>query len=446
MSTMNQLFKSAPDPTQKTTEFLDRTASQIELLTNRIGQLFQERSICIIHLSQFQKDYTQMRDIYNSLKQNAQGLETTKNIAPQSPVITQQKVFPPKSPVLTQKNESLMPSENNESKQFSIKELSWNLSAANSEKYGIKLKYALNIGNVVTSIHFDNPGENIAFIDNQYLSVVDSFKGSVVFSAELPHPTGCCDIHTRVMSFSKNGSMIATSTAGSSIAIYSMITKQLIKCLDGHTCTVSSLLFLSDNKTLVSGGYDGYICIWDISNFSLVKRIPHGQLNMETKQNKDGAIVSLIESKGEEFIGVGFVNGTVGIYEPQFEQSMNSFSAHSEILLSVSSVPFDGAIATTSHDKTAKIWTLMGAAKCRKTLSGHSDFVLCSSFSPFGPLMLTGSKDETVKGWNYLTGEELFSLKAHTNTVFGIDHHPTKRMFTTCSGDGIVCVWEYSEP
>ena len=182
---------------------------------------------------------------------------------------------------------------------------------------------------------------------------------------------------------------------------------------------------------------------------TLISRIIHSAVSAEPQSaSKDGSIISLAESAGGDFVAVGFMNRYVGIYEETFKQVMSSFKAHDEYLLSVVSGPKPGIICTTSHDKTAKLWTLQGAPTCKHTFSGHDDFVLCAAFSPDEavPLLLTGSKDESIRAWDYRSGEHLFTIVAHQNTIFGIGHHPIQPSFVSCSGDGLVCVWDYRAP
>ena len=52
------------------------------------------------------------------------------------------------------------------------------------------------------------------------------------------------------------------------------------------------------------------------------------------------------------------------------------------------------------------------------TLKGHTDWVRSVAFSPDGqPPRLSGSQDETVKVWDAATGQELLTLKGHTGSV-----------------------------
>jgi WD40 repeat protein len=106
----------------------------------------------------------------------------------------------------------------------------------------------------------------------------------------------------------------------------------------------------------------------------------------------------------------------------------------------------DDTIATVSQDHTAKIWVIRGVASCKHTLKGHTDFVLTVAFSPMAPIVITGGKDQALKMWHEKTGDCLCTVAAHRNTLFEVDHHPTQNSFVSCSGDGVVCLWDYVLP
>jgi WD40 repeat protein len=179
--------------------------------------------------------------------------------------------------------------------------------------------------------------------------------------------------------------------------------------------------------------------VWDTNTHQVVKKLPHGQ------GGNDGTIVKIATSPGIPFYAVGFMSGYIGIYNDNFDQPMVSFTAHTQILMGLGVSPYDDTIATVSQDHTVKVWTIRGAASCKHTLYGHGDFVLSIAFSPTAPIMITGSKDQSLRMWHQKTGQSLCTIQAHRNTVFEIDHHPNDKTFVSCSGDGVVCVWDYDE-
>lgn len=448
---MERQYSNTEGIIQRLNSLSNQALESVNALRKEIYQLLQERSRMTIYLTQYQQDYQKMHDFYNRYKQIIPQQILQQNIPVQHQPIQQELQYsapPPKIPPQPVKQEIKPAPQPVEIKQVPIEsakisnsDLPWNFQPAPGKNYNISLKYCLNVGNVITSVQYDPAGKFIAFADNRNIQVIYSSNRQSYFQLEIPHPQGCCDFHTRILRFSPDGKLIAVSTSGSQIAIFSMQKRAVLGILEGHTKNVSSLVFLHDGKTLISGGHDGNIIIWDTNTLKLVNKINH-----EAQPNSsDHMIISIAVTAEDEFIAVGFMNRTVGIYEPTFKQPMRSFKAHEEYILSITASPQKSIICTTSHDCTAKIWNLHDTSKPLTTLTGHTSFVINSAFSPqiISKMALTGSKDETIRGWDYTTGEPLFVISPHSNTIFGVDHHCTEKEFVSCSGGGMVCVWEY---
>jgi WD40 repeat protein len=245
---------------------------------------------------------------------------------------------------------------------------------------------------------------------------------------------------SRALCFSPDSKFLVIAGGQKSTIVIDVDSRRVIKMLEGHRNLISTIAFFSDGKRFLTGGFDGKLCLWSVPEFALVKTIQHG---IDGQTAKEEMIAALAIGPDDDFIAVGFMNGTVGLYESTFSQPMASFQAHSEFLLNVVISP-SNMIATASHDRTTKLWVVRGVPSCRKVLAGHTDWVLAIAFSPKDPFVFTGSKDEKIKCWHQNTGENLFTLIGHRNTLFQIDHHPTERTFVSCSGEGLVCVWDYS--
>jgi WD40 repeat protein len=214
----------------------------------------------------------------------------------------------------------------------------------------------------------------------------------------------------------------------------------IVKTLTIHKNSVSTIAFFKDGRRLLTGGLDGKLCVWSVADFSLIRSIQHG-----TEGQKEDTIAAIAIGLDDEYIAVGFMSGTIGLYEPTFSQPMSSFQAHSDFLLNVV-ISNKDIIATASHDQTTKLWVIRGVPTCKKVLTGHTDCVLAIAFAPRDSVLFTGSKDETIKCWSQTSGENLFTLTGHRNTLFQIDHHPIDRTIVSCSGEGLLCLWDYNIP
>ena len=325
-------------------------------------------------------------------------------------------------------------------------DIAWDVDSMSGafNKQNVKLRYALNMGSVLCTVRFSHDGSMFAFTDGTSAFIVRSADGTCIGKVKIPASTNQKakePEHLRAVVFSPDSRYLALTGHNNTIVIIDVAQCEVVRILEGHTKDVSSLVFLSNSQTLISGGFDSLICVWDLSKpeNTPVKKIPH----MKENGQKEEMILKLSIAPEDEFIAVGFMNGNVGIYEPTFQQPVLKFSAHNTHLLSVTVSP-SRLIGTTSHDSTAKVWLLRGLASCKTVLTGHTNFVLTIAFAPSEPIAFTGSKDETIKCWNFETGENLFTITGHKNTVLQIDHHPSSKTIVSCGGEGLVCVWDYN--
>ena len=56
--------------------------------------------------------------------------------------------------------------------------------------------------------------------------------------------------------------------------------------------------------------------------------------------------------------------------------------------------------------------------KNQRTLKGHTGAVWSVAFSPDGKRIVSGSEDKTLKVWDATTGQEMLTLKGHTDVVY----------------------------
>lgn len=72
---------------------------------------------------------------------------------------------------------------------------------------------------------------------------------------------------------------------------------------------------------------------------------------------------------------------------------------HQKYINAVRISPNDKLIASSSQDKTIKIWTASNLM-LSMTLSGHKKGVWDIAFSPVDKLLVSASGDKTLKIWN----------------------------------------------
>ena len=121
---------------------------------------------------------------------------------------------------------------------------------------------------------------------------------------------------------------------------------------------------------------------------------------------------------------------------------LNRLEGHSLEVKGAAFSPDGSLFASTSSDKTIKLWRQDGTLL--KTLTGHQSGVLDVAFSPDSQLLASASEDKTIKLWNR-DGTELATLKQHDAAVNKIAFSPKGDILASASEDGSVKLWRVSK-
>lgn len=325
----------------------------------------------------------------------------------------------------------------------------WNIKSNNSffNRNTVVQRYSMRADTILCALSFKQDGSCFAYADSHNVFLMRSQDGSLINTWEIPSLATKSNLQTRVLEFSPNSNYLALGVSTDKIMLITLNSESPPIILKGHIGQVTSLLFSESDNSLISGGYDGYLCFWDLDQKSLIKIIKHrDEKNLNNRTNVEGKIVALAYSNDKQYIAVGFMDGIVGIYENNFTKEMMKFTAHDQYLFDLAISKANGLLATASADFSVRLWNLNAVAECQKSLLGHSNIVMTISFSNLDSVIFTGSKDEMMIGWKIESGEQLFTIEFHENTVFKIIHHPNERSFLSCSGDGMISMWDYSLP
>ena len=118
-----------------------------------------------------------------------------------------------------------------------------------------------------------------------------------------------------------------------------------------------------------------------------------------------------------------------------------TLNGHTYRIRSISFSPDGTTIASSSDDKTIRLWDADTGAHIR-TLTGHEHNVVSVSFSPDGTTIASGSDDDTIRLWNANTGSHIRTLIGHTDPVLSVSFSPDGTTIASGSWDGTVLLWE----
>lgn len=290
---------------------------------------------------------------------------------------------------------------------------------------------------------------------------------------------------------SKDGKLLATGSADSSIIIWDASTYQIILRIAAHKGQVTTLDFSPDGKTLISGSTDKSLRLWSVNDGTEIRNY-----NAEFKQgiyqatfSNDGTMLGVVswefvksvqgfakvmdvatgkliqrfDTDDHPASAINFsadnkkiYTGTWGFQIKQHDISsgnldwnydMREFDYYTAVQ-SLDVSPDNKYVVQGGKDNKIRI---LNAADGKiihdiETWQGHKEWVNGIRFSPDGKHFASVSDDGLLKVWETVTAKTIFTFKGHTAGMNQVAWHPDgKRIFTT-SGDNTIKVWDINSP
>lgn len=227
---------------------------------------------------------------------------------------------------------------------------------------------------------------------------------------------------------SSNGQTLVSGGEDKTIKIWNLNTGQLSRTLLGHSDTVRSVTLSLDGQFLASASGDKTIKLWNLQT---------GE--SRTLPGDSGPVWSVAMAPDGQTLISGSEDSTIKIWHLPTGELRRTIKAHSGRVFSVAISPDGQTFATASIDKTIKVWHLQ-SGKLIRTLLGHSSAVRAVAFSPNGQTLASSSWDKTIKVWNLRTGEVMRTLLGHSDRVVSVAFSNDSQIVST-SVDKTIKIW-----
>ncbi|EED16100.1 pre-mRNA splicing factor, putative [Talaromyces stipitatus ATCC 10500] len=182
------------------------------------------------------------------------------------------------------------------------------------------------------------------------------------------------------VAFNSDGSLLASGGLDSYGRIWDLRTGRTVMVLQGHIREIYGIDWGVDGYRVLTGSGDGWVKCWDLrkvdcsgnigAHKSVVSDVrwykgcdsSHSYLPTTTTQNGDGDAMDTSENTSAEprkagtfFVSSGF-DRNINVFSADDWSFVKSLSGHSDKVLSVDISPDAKWIASSSHDRTVKLW------------------------------------------------------------------------------------------
>jgi hypothetical protein len=123
-----------------------------------------------------------------------------------------------------------------------------------------------------------------------------------------------------------------------------------------------------------------------------------------------------------------------------YEGGLFSLHGHTNSVTGVAFSPDGTRLATTSYDRTARLWDTRTGAPVL-VLRAHTSILHGVAFSPDGTRLATASHDSTVRLWDVRTGSLALVLRGHRGGVLGVAFSPDGTCLVTAGSDRTARLW-----
>jgi WD40 repeat protein len=233
-------------------------------------------------------------------------------------------------------------------------------------------------------------------------------------------------------------------------AVYLQLTE-----FTGHNGAVYSARFAPNGKLIATGGYDGYVMVWnpmEVRPADIEARLagqPEPEPNYLRLAGHANPVRSVSFSPNGQLVLSGSDDNSVHVWNAENGKLLKALRGHSQTVRTCDFSPDGVHVLSAGDDSTVRLWNLQGYEEARilhaTVFRGHEDAVLAARFSRDGGQIVTASRDRTASLWDAQNGQPLRRFdEGHEYLVSGAAFYPDGRFLATGAGDNTVRVWDYA--
>jgi WD40 repeat protein len=221
----------------------------------------------------------------------------------------------------------------------------------------------------------------------------------------------------------------------------------------GSTRPVRSVAFSPDGHTLASGGDDGTVRLWNVTDPAHPR--PLGR-PLPTSSSGN-AVDAVAFSPDGHTLASGNLDGTVLLWDvtdpahPRPLARPLTTSSSGRGVWSVAFSPDGHTLASGNGGGTVQLWDVTDPAHPRplgRPLATSGKYVQAVAFSPDGHTLASGNLDGTVLLWDVADPAHPRPLTSviRGNGVFSVAFSPDGHTLASGNGDGTVRLWDVTDP
>lgn len=218
----------------------------------------------------------------------------------------------------------------------------------------------------------------------------------------------------------------SVSTNNQVIAQAKQPSSNLLRTLSGHGGIIRAIAISTNGQTLVSGGDDRTINLWDF---------PAGNITASFTGHSDGVTAVAISPDGKTVVSSS-ADRTIKLWDTKTQDLRRTLTGHLGVVRTVAISP-NGIIASGSDDGTIKLWDLQTGKLIGSITSERKNYQAINylTISRDGKILASGNGSGKIKLWNLQTRKLIRTLSGHGGEVWSVAISPDGQTIATSSTD-----------
>lgn len=226
--------------------------------------------------------------------------------------------------------------------------------------------------------------------------------------------------------------------------------EEIIRYITPDRMPIRSVAFSRlGNDVALAGLWDWSIALWDLKTGQEISRLG----GIRSGEGHRGVVNSIVVSQDGKQLLSGSNDGTMILWDLETGEQIRQYGSYdpsrgnADAIFSVD-LSKDGTLAVSGGlDNHVRIWDIERGTIVHD-MEGHRDDVLAVAFAPDGESVVSGSKDTTLVLWNTRTGRQNLKYTAnsinvgHTAAVRSVAFSPDNTTIISAAEDGYIIVWD----